>query len=131
MHSSIKIDLNFAEGSLSVNSDRRLLEQVFVNFITNALHAVLEKGGDNGRIEIRTMKTNSEVEISVQDNGVGIPEKDQGNIFELFYTTKPPGKGTGLGLPICQSIVRQLGGNITFESEVGVGTIFTVRIPVS
>jgi PAS domain S-box-containing protein len=130
-HAPIRIDLNFAEERLAVNSDQRLLEQVFVNFITNAIHAVLEKGGDNGRIEIRTRKTNSKVEISIEDNGTGIPEKDQGKIFDLFYTTKPPGKGTGLGLAISQNIVRNLGGLISFESKPGVGTTFTVQIPVS
>jgi len=130
-HSPVEIDQNFAEGTLSVNSDPKLLEQVFVNFIANAIHAVVEKGGDNGRIEIRTFKKNSEIEISVEDNGVGIPKEDQEKVFDLFYTTKPPGKGTGLGLPICQNIIRQLGGKITFESEGGVGTTFTVRIPVS
>lgn len=130
-HSPIAIHLNFAEEPLSVNSNPKLLEQVFVNFIANAIHAVLEKGGDNGRIEIRTLKKNSEIEISVEDNGVGISKEDQGKVFDLFYTTKPPGKGTGLGLPICQNIVRQLGGDITFKSEIGVGTTFTVRIPVS
>jgi PAS domain S-box-containing protein len=130
-HTTIEIDLAFAEGPLQVNSDPRLLEQVFVNLLSNAIYALLEKGGANGRIEIRTVKAESHVEISFTDNGPGISEKDQAKIFELFYTTKPPGKGTGLGLPICQNIVRNLGGEITFESAVGVGTTFTVRIPVS
>jgi len=114
-----------------MNSDPRLLEQVFVNLIANAIHALLEKGGDDGRIEIGTLKNNSEIEISVGDNADGIPEEHQGKIFELFYTTKPSGKGTGLGLPISQNIVRNLGGEMTFESKVGAGTTFTVRIPVS
>ena len=130
-HSGIEIALNFVEGPLSVNSNPKLLEQVFVNFLANAIHAVKEKGGDNGRIEIRTVNTNSEVEISVADNGTGIPKEAQGKIFDLFYTTKPPGKGTGLGLPICQNIIRQLGGEIYFESEMGAGTTFTVRISAS
>ncbi|MCK4486197.1 MAG: PAS domain S-box protein [Desulfobacterales bacterium] len=130
-HTSIEIDFNFAGGALSVNSDPRLLEQVFVNFITNAIHAVLEKAEDEKRIEIQTLKTNSEIEISVKDNGVGIPEEHQVKIFDLFYSTKPPGKGTGLGLSICQNIVRKLEGDITLESKVGVGTTFTIRIPIS
>lgn len=130
-HTPIKIDLGFAEEPLLVNSDQKLLEQVFVNFITNAIHAVLEKGGDNGRIEIRTRKTSSVAEISIEDNGVGIPEDEQGKIFALFYTTKPPGKGTGLGLAISQNIVKNLGGEIAFESKTGVGTTFTVKIPLS
>lgn len=130
-YTSVKIDLNFAGDRLSVNSDQKLLEQVFVNFITNAIYAVLEKAEDDKRIEIRTLKTNSEVEISVKDNGVGIPEEHQAKIFDLFYTTKPTGKGTGLGLSICQNIVRKLEGKITLDSKVGVGTTFTIRIPIS
>ena len=130
-YTTIKVDRNFAEGPLSVNSDSRLLEQVFVNIITNAIHALGEKGAENGRIEIQTHKRNSDVEIIIEDNAGGIPEKDQEMIFELFYTTKPPGKGTGLGLPICRNIVRNLGGDITLESTVDVGTAFKIRIPVS
>jgi two-component system NtrC family sensor kinase len=128
-YTTIEIDLKLAEGSLSVNSDSGLLRQVLVNFIANAIHAILEKGGDDGRIEIRTFKDNSEVGISVKDNGAGIPGEDREKIFDLFYTTKPTGKGTGLGLPICQNIVRSLGGKIAVESEVGTGSTFTVQIP--
>jgi PAS domain S-box-containing protein len=130
-HTPIKIHLNFAEEPLSVNSDPKLLEQVFVNFITNAIHAVLEKQGNQGRIEIGTTKTDSQVEIRITDNGGGIPKETREEIFDLFYTTKPPGKGTGLGLPICRNIVGNLGGKITLDSEVGVGTTFTIQIPIS
>lgn len=73
-----------AEEPLSVNSNTKLLEQVFMNCLANAIHAVIEKGGDNGRIEIRTVNNNSEVEISVADNGVGIPKEDQGKIITSF-----------------------------------------------
>ena len=116
---------------LLVNSDPRLLEQVFVNLIANAIHALLEKEQDDRRIEIGTLRKDSQVEIRVEDNADGIPKEAQGKIFELFYTTKPPGKGTGLGLPISKNVVRNLGGELTFKSKVGVGTTFLVRIPVS
>ena len=130
-HTSIKIDLQAAERPLLVNSDKKLLEQVFVNFITNAVHAVRERTEDTGLIEITVLRNDSDVEIGFKDDGVGIPTEVQSKIFDLFYTTKPPGKGTGLGLAICRSIVKKLGGDITLESQVGVGTTFTVRIPVS
>jgi signal transduction histidine kinase len=107
------------------------LEQVFVNIITNAIHAVLEKEKKQGRIGIRTKKINTDAHIGIEDNGAGIPEEEQEKMFKLFYTTKPPGKGTGLGLPICQNIVQRLGGEIAFESAVGKGTTFTIRIPIS
>jgi len=128
-HSSIEIDTRFMPGSLLMNSDSKLLEQVVVNLMTNAIHAVREKHGDKGRVVIRTLKTDSEVEIRVEDNGAGIPMENQQKIFELFYSTKPPGKGTGLGLPICQNIVQKLGGEISFQSKAGVGTTFTIHIP--
>ena len=130
-HSPVEIHLDFAADSSSVSSNPKLLEQVFVNLIANAIHAIAEKGGESGRIAIRTIQNNSEIEISIEDNGTGIPKDAQGKVFDLFYTTKPPGKGTGLGLPICQNILRQLGGEITFVSEANAGTTFTVRIPVS
>ena len=130
-HTTIKIDLDCDPAPLQVKSDPRLLEQVFVNFLSNAIHAIMEKGQDKGHIEIRARKPNSVVEINIKDNGVGIPEDNQAKMFNLFYTTKPPGKGTGLGLPICQNIVNNLGGKITFHSDVGVGTTFTLKIPAS
>lgn len=130
-HTSIEIDFDFMPGPLLMHSDPRLLEQVFVNFITNAIHAINKDEKDKGRIEIKTRGTDSKVEISFTDNGVGIPPENQQKIFELFYTTKPPGKGTGLGLPICQNIIKKIGGEISFHSEVGVGTSFTISIPLS
>lgn len=130
-HTAIEIDFDFIEKPLFVNSDPKLLEQIFVNFITNAIHAVLQKEQDKGRIGIRTQVVDSAAEVSIADNGVGISKEDQSKMFTLFYTTKPPGKGTGLGLPICQNIIGNLGGEIAFESELGVGSTFKVRIPVS
>jgi len=129
-HSAIEINTRFMPGSLRLNSDPKLLGQVFVNFITNAIHAVREKHGDQGYIEIRTSKTDSEIEICFEDNGTGIAAADQDKIFELFYSTKPPGKGTGLGLPICQNIINKLNGKITLQSEEGVGTTFFIHIPI-
>ncbi|MBU0910289.1 MAG: HAMP domain-containing histidine kinase [Proteobacteria bacterium] len=130
-HTSIEIDFDFMPGPLLMRSDPRLLEQVFVNFITNAIHAIKKTEKDKGRIEIKTLRTDSKAEISFKDNGVGIPPENQQKIFDLFYTTKPPGKGTGLGLPICQNIIKKIGGEISFHSEVGVGTSFTINVPLS
>ena len=130
-HTAIKIDLHSAGRPLLVNSDKRLLEQVFVNFITNAIHAVRERVEEAGHIEITAARTDADVEISFKDDGTGIPVELQTKIFDLFYTTKPPGKGTGLGLSICKNIVKKLGGHITLESQAGVGTTFTVRIPIA
>ena len=130
-HTSIEIDTQFMSGPLLMKSDPKLLEQVFVNFITNAIHAIRSKGEDKGYIRIKTLSINSDVEISFEDNGTGITEENQKKIFQLFFSTKAPGKGTGLGLSISQNIVKKLGGTITLDSKVGVGTNFTVRLPLS
>jgi PAS domain S-box-containing protein len=127
----IDVVLNFQDEALPIKSDPKMLEQVFVNLITNAIYAVKEKGTDRGRIELKTSRAGSNMEITITDNGTGIPKADQEKIFDLFYTTKPPGKGTGLGIPICRNIIKKLGGEISVESQEGTGTTFTVSIPVS
>lgn len=130
-HTSIEVDTQFIPGPLPIKSDPKLLEQVFVNFITNAIHAIRSKGNDKGCIRIKTLTTDSDVKISFEDNGVGITEENQKKIFQLFFSTKAPGKGTGLGLPISQNIIKKLGGTITLDSKPGVGTNLTVRLPLS
>jgi len=130
-HTSIEVDTQFMPGPLPIKSDPKLLEQVFVNFITNAIHAIRSKGNDKGCIRIKTLTTDSDVKISFEDNGVGITEENQKKIFQLFFSTKAPGKGTGLGLPISQNIIKKLGGTITLDSKPGVGTNLTVRLPLS
>jgi len=131
----VEILYNFMESPIFIDSDKQLLEQVFVNFISNAVYAVKEKGDKRGRITLETYLDDSGdspmVEINISDTGVGISKKDQKSIYEYFYTTKPPGKGTGLGLPISRDIIKNLGGSISFVSEPGEGTTFTVRLPVS
>ena len=69
--------------------------------------------------------------VSVTDTGSGIPEEIRSRIFDPFFTTKEVGKGTGLGLSICFDIIQKHGGEISVESEVGTGTTFVVRLPVS
>jgi signal transduction histidine kinase len=71
------------------------------------------------------------IELQVADTGVGISNENLGRLFELFFTTKAPGKGTGQGLAITQAIVVRHGGTISVQSEVGHGTCFTVRLPVA
>ena len=131
----VEIVYNFMEGPVFVNADKQLLEQVFVNFISNAVYAVKEKGDKRGRITLETYLDDTGdkplVEIKISDTGIGISRKDQKSIYEYFYTTKPPGKGTGLGLPISRDIIQNLGGSISLDSEPGEGTTFTIRIPVS
>ena len=126
----VEVLFDLMEGPLQMHSEPRMLEQVFVNLLTNAIHAIEEKGNGAGHIQISTRLDEKSVVISIADNGTGIAPRDQKKIFELFYTTKPSGKGTGLGLPICRNIVHKLGGAIHVESTFWKGATFVVRIPI-
>jgi len=108
--------------------------QVMLNLIVNAAHAIAdaagERPGTKGWIRVSTRRDGDWVEIRVQDNGTGIPEQVRPNIFDPFFTTKGVGKGTGQGLSMAHTaIVQKHGGTIGFETEVGAGTTFIVRIP--
>lgn len=103
------------------------LNQVFMNLLVNAAHAM----EDHGSITITTRTENEYAVVEVRDTGTGIPEDKIGSIFDPFFTTKPVGSGTGLGLSISYGIIEEHGGNISVESEVGVGTTFTIRLPLA
>jgi two-component system, NtrC family, sensor kinase len=110
------------------------LNQVFLNLIVNAAHAMEDRrgGGGRGRLGVRTRVDGDHVVIAISDTGAGIPEADRERIFDAFFTTKEVGRGTGQGLAISRSIVvDRHGGTLTFESTVGVGTTFFVRIPIA
>ena len=102
------------------------LNQVFMNLLVNAGHAI-EK---DGRITVRSMARDGEVSIEIHDNGCGIPADVRKRIFEPFFTTKPVGKGTGLGLSLSYGIVERHHGRIEVESEPGSGTCFRVTLPI-
>lgn len=101
------------------------LNQVFLNLITNAAQAIPAEGS----ITVRSWAEADEVGIEVADTGSGIPKDIMPRIFETFYTTKPRGVGTGLGLSIARDIVHSHGGNIAVESDPGIGTRFTIKLP--
>ena len=127
----IEVVVDFMEGPLLLYSDKQMLEQVFVNLISNAIYAVKEKGDSGGQIVLKTSKDGSTQEIRISDNGTGISEENQKQMYDLFFTTKPTGKGTGLGLPICKNIIKKLGGGFSFETNIGEGTTFIVKLPAS
>jgi signal transduction histidine kinase len=109
------------------------MNQVFLNLIVNAAHAigdVAKVTGKKGRITIRTEVKGDDVVLTVADTGIGIPEGIRARIFEPFFTTKELGKGTGQGLAIAHKVVLRHSGTLTFESEEGRGTTFMVRIPI-
>jgi two-component system, NtrC family, sensor kinase len=110
--------------------------QVILNLIVNAAHAigdVVDKvEGSKGLIKICTRQDGNWVEIKVSDSGAGIPESIRHRIFDPFFTTKEVGKGTGQGLAIARSvIVDKHSGTLAFESEIGRGTTFVIRLPTS
>jgi signal transduction histidine kinase len=121
---------------VQVEADAQMLQQLLLNLVTNALDAV--EGGGEVRIGVKVQGRGQEregqaeiVEIAVADNGCGIPPENLPKMFDPFFTTKEVGKGTGLGLPICQSIVEQHGGTIEVKSEgIGKGTTIIVRVPI-
>ncbi len=114
-------------GCGKVLGDSSRLGQVFVNLLLNAGQAIPDSA-PMGRIEIRGQREDAVVRVTVTDNGAGIAPENMGRIFQPFFTTKPVGIGTGLGLPICQSIVASLGGRITVESVLGAGTTVTLEL---
>ena len=126
---NIRLDLVLAEELPRVMSDRGQVQQVLLNIFNNALDALLEK--KDGAITITTNAEDKKIEVSVSDNGHGIPKDKLKKIFEPFYSTKEKGKGTGLGLFISYGIIKKLGGNIFVESEADKGTKFTIEIPTT
>ena len=103
------------------------LQHAIVNLIKNAFDA-MPRGGT---LTLRTRVVNGSVEIQVQDTGSGIPEDIQPRVFEPFFSTKPIHQGSGLGLIIAKEVVDRSGGSISFTTEIGVGTTFTIRIPLT
>jgi signal transduction histidine kinase len=103
--------------------------RVLLNLFNNAFYAVSEKSKMAGSdyqptVKVATRKTNNGIEISVADNGNGIPQSIKDKIFQPFFTTKPTGEGTGLGLSLSYDIIRAHGGEIRVESTEGLGTEF-------
>lgn len=120
----LSIVRNFAE-KLEVLANPDELFQVFVNLMTNAIQAMEGKG----TLTLSSWCEDGLAKISIADTGSGIPEENLGKIFEPFFTTKPPGKGTGLGLHNVREIIRKYQGDLSVESQVGVGTTFTLEFP--
>ena len=112
------------------------LNQVFLNIIVNAAHAISQRvaGGrlERGEIVVRTKEADGSVVITVSDNGGGIPYDIQHRVFDPFFTTKEIGKGTGQGLTIARGIVvEKHSGHLSFMSEEGRGTTFTIKLPLN
>ncbi len=125
---SIQLIYEPDEGLPQIMASQDRLQGVWVNLLANAIDSFDDV--EQRQIRITTSATATEVRVVVMDTGKGIPPEKLSRIFEPFYTTKAPGKGTGLGLSLCHRIVKQHGGSIHVDSQVGVGTIFTVSLPI-
>jgi PAS domain S-box-containing protein len=112
----------------TVQADPERLRRVLVNVISNALHALDEKGGDEQRVEVATRLNGDRCEIVVRDTGVGIPEAIRERIFEPLFSTKT--FGVGLGVPIILNIMEDHGGGVDYQSVAGEGTVVTLWLPL-
>ncbi|MEO7491064.1 MAG: ATP-binding protein, partial [Ferruginibacter sp.] len=108
---------------------------VLLNLYNNAFYATDQRQQADGEeykplVSIQTKKTNNKVEIKISDNGNGIPQNIADKIFQPFFTTKPTGQGTGLGLSLSYDIIKAHGGEIKVESKDGAGTHFLIELPI-
>ena len=126
-----EIDVQMPSAAVEVTADAHRLGQVVANLLANAVKFTPE----GGRISVRLTASEGRAELVVEDSGIGISEDDLGRMFERFFrarnATEQAIPGTGLGLAISKGIVDAHGGSLAVESELGRGSVFTVRLPVS
>jgi len=123
----IELHLGLSDAVPYVYGDDQRLQQVLLNFVVNAEYAM--QRSERKHLSITTEPQDGGVLISVADTGVGMAEETRQRIFEPFYTTKPAGQGTGLGLSVSYGIVQAHGGSITVESQPGLGSVFRTFLP--
>jgi nitrogen-specific signal transduction histidine kinase/CheY-like chemotaxis protein len=114
-----------------VDANESRLGQVFLNLVLNAVHAIDAGRAESNEIRVSTSLEGSEVVIEVKDSGAGMTEDVEARIFEPFFSARPTGGGRGLGLPVAQRIVGELGGRIEVRTRPGVGSTFKVRLPAA
>jgi PAS domain S-box-containing protein len=127
---SIKVERKRAPALPELIGSEDQLQQVFVNFISNAVEAMESKEGGLLTIKTAYLKKNNAVSIAFTDTGVGIPKKYISSLFEPFFTTKKKGKGAGLGLSVAYGIVQDHGGSIKITTREGKGTTFSITFPL-
>ena len=137
------IQTNFDESAGSINVIPQDIGRVLLNLLNNALYAVNEKkkltdgaGIIDGEqyeptVAVSTRKLPGSVEISVKDNGNGIPKQVMDKIYQPFFTTKPTGQGTGLGLSLSYDIIKSHGGEIEVKTQEGKCTEFIIQLPIA
>jgi signal transduction histidine kinase len=129
----MKTDFDESIGKLNIIPQD--IGRVILNLINNAFYAIDEKKKQIGDgyepiVSVSTKKNDGKVEIRVKDNGNGIPQKVLDKIFQPFFTTKPTGEGTGLGLSLSYDIVKAHGGELKVETKEGEGSTFNIELPI-
>jgi len=124
---NVMVTLDIGEDLPSVRMNGESFQQLCINLFTNAVDAL--DGVATKTVSLELRGDHDSLQLTVADTGCGIPGDLQDKVFDAFFTTKPPGKGTGLGLATCYKIVHQMGGVIDFHSTAGSGTIMTIRLP--
>lgn len=120
---NVRVSVNVESDATIVVADSTFINRIMFNLVNNAVQA-MPKGG---KLTIHTYKEANDVLITVKDTGVGIPEAIKGKLFTPMFTTKS--KGQGFGLAVIKRMAEALGGTVTFESQEGKGTTFTMRLP--
>lgn len=128
MKDHVDVDASFPESPPRVVADATRLEQVFLNLILNAVDAMEDCASK--RLTIQVAKNECMLDVRIRDSGLGIPPELVESLFQPFFTTKPTGKGTGLGLFISRGIVEEIGGVLLLENSDGTGASFLVRLPI-
>ncbi|MEL7144821.1 MAG: tetratricopeptide repeat-containing sensor histidine kinase, partial [Bacteroidota bacterium] len=118
-----------ATEELYVYADYAELNQVFINFLRNSVEALVSS--ENPKIRIEVIRTEANALVKIIDNGYGMDENTIEKVFQPFFTTKEPGRGTGLGLYISYGIIKKYEGDIFVDSEIGKGTEFVIQLPLS
>jgi signal transduction histidine kinase len=133
-NASMKTD--YDETIRNINIIPQDIGRVILNLITNAFYAVTEKKKQIGEgyeptVSVSTKNINDKIEVTVTDNGNGIPQKVLDKIFQPFFTTKPTGQGTGLGLSLSYDIVKAHGGELKVTTKEGEGSEFIIQLPTT
>jgi signal transduction histidine kinase len=133
-NTTVKTDFDESIGNINIIPQD--IGRVTLNLITNAFYAVAEKKKRQPEnyepiVSVSTKKVKDTVEIRVKDNGIGIPQQILDKIFQPFFTTKPTGQGTGLGLSLAYDIVKAHGGELKVETKESEGSTFIIQLPIA
>jgi two-component system NtrC family sensor kinase len=122
----IKLAFDFTEGLGWVNASKNQLRQVFLNMVANARDAM----PTGGTLTVTTSADADKIKVEITDTGIGIPEENISKIFDSFFTTKDDVKDVGLGLSVCFGFIKDHGGDVNVQSQLGAGTTFTITLPI-